>query len=105
MALDAQFNAPGSMAAVFEPLTGDPIPVRTIRSQPDATASFGAGDIIQASDVFLLRAIEPLADGTSVAIEPIEGAVIVIEAGSFALSSDIRIDAEGMTWSCGAGRL
>ncbi len=102
MALDAQFNAPGSMAAILERLDQPPLPVRTIRSQPDVTVDFGTSAAIQSTNVFLLRRTEPLADGSTAAIEPIDGDLIVTETGSFMLTSEILLDTEGLTWTCGA---
>ncbi len=101
MALDALFNAPGSMAAVYTPVGGVPTAVRTIRSQPYATARFGEGELIQATNLFLLRRTETVR-GVPVSIEPDEGDLIVVEAGTFAITSDVRLDLEGLSWSCGA---
>ncbi len=103
MALDAQFGAPGSMAAVLEREGFSPLPVRTIRSQPDVRDAYGGGsEVIQASNVFLLRRSEPAADGSRETVEPVEGDTLVIETGTFVLSSEITLDTEGMTWTCGA---
>ncbi|VXC63404.1 conserved hypothetical protein [Sphingomonas sp. AX6] len=96
MALDAQYLAPGSMAAAYHPHGGDPLPdpVRVIRSQEDQEIGFGQSDVVARADTFLIR--------RSDRAEPMDGDVIVIAEGSFRLVGEPRTDVEGLEWTCPA---
>lgn len=96
LALDAQFHAPGSVEAVFTPAVGDPLPdpVRVIRSQPDERTDFGAGTVIQGTNIFLLRRSEVAA--------PRKNATLQIGGATFTLKGEALLDVEGLTWRMGA---
>lgn len=90
MALDALFNAPGSMAAVYTPVGGVPTAVRTIRSQPDRIERFADFQIDVRMETFELRRSE--------VARPAIGGVIDIADERFAITVEPQIDVEGMSW-------
>ncbi len=105
MALDAQFMAPGSEAAVYQPTDGTPVEIRVIRSAPDRETGFGQGRIINnAGTLFELRRSE--------VPDPQPGDFVVINADivdgqvsggqPFTLFGDPVLDLERISWSCGA---
>lgn len=103
-ALDAQFNAPGSSAAVYVPQGGAPVAVRVIRSQPDTSIGFQQARAIQQSNSFDLRRLDApaVAHGDSIIVgaELVAGEVVGGEA--FDILGDPMLDVEGLTWTCGA---
>ena len=103
-ALDALFNAPGSVAAVYYPTIGRPVAVRLIRSQPDEISRYGDAQIIQATNVFQVRRSEIDEPVTRAIIMP--GATIVdcVVQGDeqLLIRGDAQLDVEGLTWTFGA---
>ncbi|HIV77013.1 MAG TPA: hypothetical protein H9899_05750 [Candidatus Sphingomonas excrementigallinarum] len=93
-ALDAQFHAPGSAAAVYDDGVLAARPIRVIRSQPDADPSYGGQRIVQATNSLLFR--------VSDVPEPIDGATVTVGAEALTLHGDAMLDVEGLTWTCGA---
>lgn len=93
-ALDAQFHAPGSAAAVYEDGVLVARPIRVIRSQPDADPSYGGQRIVQAANSLSFR--------VSDVPEPIDGATVTIGTEALTLHGDAMLDVEGLTWTCGA---
>lgn len=93
-ALDAQFHAPGSAAAVYDDEVMVAHPIRVIRSQPDADPNYGGQRIIQASNSLSFR--------VSDVAEPIDGASVTIGTEVLILHGDAMLDVEGLTWNCGA---
>lgn len=96
MALDAQYHAPGSMAAVYRPGGGAPLanPIRVIRSQEDQELGFSEAPTVARAYSFLFRRSE--------VPNPLDGDVIEITAGHFRLVGEPRIDVEDMEWTCAA---
>ncbi|KQM92227.1 hypothetical protein ASE70_15040 [Sphingomonas sp. Leaf22] len=95
MALDAQYHAPGSMAAAFRPAGGDflPDPIRVIRSMADEDIGFGDTAAVARSGQILVRVSE-------IAI-PITGDLFGIETGEqLRVVGTPRIDLEGLEWTC-----
>lgn len=104
-ALDAMFFAPGSAAAVYQPIDGSaPFPVRVIRGQPD---ELGPRNTVQATNVFDLRRSEVLrpVHGDTIAIggEIVAGAITGGEM--FELIGTPMLDVEGITWTIGGDPL
>jgi len=93
-ALDAQFNAPGSAAAVYDDGVLIARPIRVIRSQPDADPSYGGQRIIQGTNTLAIR--------VSDVAEPVDGATVTIGTEVLTLHGDPMLDVEGLTWTCGA---
>ncbi len=104
LALDAMFMAPGSDAAVYQPLEGAPREIRVIRSAPDRTTGFGGGQIINESTALEIRVID--------VAQPERGAFVIIggvlDNGAvsggeiFELFGDPILDLERLGWTCGA---
>ena len=92
LALDAIFNAPGSLDAVFTPVDGASVPIRVIRSQPDQLQRFAGTQIFSQSDVFEIR-------GSDVA-NPVEGDMVQLGDLAFAISMPPIGDVEGLSWTC-----
>lgn len=101
-ALDALFSAPGSAAAVYQPINGTPpFPIRLIRAQPD---ELGPRNIVQATNVLDLRQFEvprPV-HGDVVAIGGVIEGGAVIGGEKFTLIGTPMSDVEGLTWTIGA---
>ena len=93
-ALDAQFHAPGSVAAVYDDGVLVAHPIRVIRSQPDADPNYGGQRIVQGTNSLSFR--------VSDVPEPIDGATVTIGAEALTLHGDAMLDVEGLTWTCGA---
>ncbi|WP_342249378.1 head-tail joining protein [Sphingomonas sp. OTU376] len=104
-ALDAIFNGPGSLAASYQHSTGDFPTIRVLLARPDEAATFRASRIVQATYEVSVRKSEIYA--------PIAGAELTIPGQEFPqasgvitdrlrLTGDPMIDAEGLTWNCGA---
>ncbi len=90
MALDALFNAPGSMAAVYTGAGQSPVPVRMIRSRPDREERFASFQIDVTAETFEVRRSEvPL---------PAIGDLIEFDTARFAVSIEPQIDVEGLSW-------
>ena len=101
-ALDAVFTAPGSVAAVYQPIEGSPpFPLRIIRAQPD---EMGPRGMVQGTNVLDLRRADVPGPqhGDIVAIggEIIDGAITGGE--QLEIYGTARLDTEGMTWTVGA---
>ena len=93
-ALDAQFHAPGSAAAVYDDGVAVARPIRVIRSQPDADPNYGGQRIIRATNSLSIR--------VSDVPEPVDGATVTISTVVLTLHGDAMLDVEGLTWTCGA---
>ncbi|WP_294312750.1 hypothetical protein [uncultured Sphingomonas sp.] len=93
-ALDAQFNAPGSAAAVYIPADGYSADIRIIRSQPDVDVPYGSRRVVQASNAFEIRKSE--------VESPAAGDRLMIGDTVYEILGDAMLDVEGLTWSCGA---
>lgn len=105
IALDAIFTAPGSSAATYFPVDGDPVPIRLILSRPDEVANFRGSSVVQATYQLSIRRSEVPA--------PQSGDFVQIEGGEFPqldgvftdrlnITGDPMLDVEGITWTCGA---
>lgn len=104
LALDAMFMAPGSDAAVYQPLEGAPREIRVIRSAPDRTTGFGGGQIINESTTLEIR--------VSDVPHPERGAFVIIGGALdgdvasggeiFELFGDPILDLERISHTCGA---
>ena len=95
MALDAQYHAPGSMAAAFLPAIGPAPqePVRVIRSQADEEIAFGDADAVAQSGTILVRMSE--------VADPVAGDVFGLETGEqLRVVGAPRTDVEGLEWTC-----
>ncbi len=95
MALDAQYHAPGSMAAAFLPAIGPAPqePVRVIRSQSDEEVAFGDADAVARSGTILVRMSE--------VADPAAGDVFGLETGQqLRIVGAPRTDVEGLEWTC-----
>lgn len=104
-ALDAIFTAPGSLEASYQHATGDFPVIRILLARPDETTTFRGSRIVQATYEISIRKSEIGA--------PIAGAELTILGQEFPqvsgvitnrlrLTGDPMIDAEGLTWTCGA---
>lgn len=103
-ALEAQFDAPGSAAAVYLDEFTLPAAVRVIRTQPDRDQSFGRVVAVVSDDTFSVR--------RSQVAQPADGGYIVVGAtlsGSdplggewFRIDGPAMLDLEGLTWSFAA---
>lgn len=95
-ALDAQFNAPGSAAAVYTGANGIGVPIRVIVSRPDEDRPFGSTRIVKASAAVSLR-VSDIAN-------PVPGDTFALTATGavMRLYGEPMIDNEGLSWTCGA---
>lgn len=102
-ALDAQFNAPGSAAAVYVPAEGQFVAVRTIRSQPDETLTMGDTQIVVGSNIFELRRSEVghPEDGAMLILGGFVDGAVVTGGEIFRLTGEPMLDVEGLTWKIG----
>lgn len=101
-ALDAQFRAPGSAAAVYTGPDGRAVPIRVIRSQPTGEAVAGDFKIVVDTNLALLRrseVAEPLG-GDELAIGAMILAGEIVGGEPFTIAGVPTLDLEGMTWSC-----
>lgn len=101
-ALEAQFFAPGSSAALYVPVAGPLVPTRAIRSQPDQQVAFGAGQVVLASNEFQLMRSEIANPAEGDAIQLVDDAGLPVPAGHFRITSEPMLDVEGLSWTCGA---
>jgi len=103
-ALDAQYHAPGSAAAVYRPIVGAPRDIRVIRSAPDRTSRFGDGQIINASTSLEIRVSDvpspQRGDAVVIGATLVDGVIVGGEA--FELFGDPALDLERLSWACGA---
>jgi hypothetical protein len=92
MAIDAQFRAPGSVAADYRAGGGTlpPVPVRIIRSRPDQIERFAGFQIDVQTETFEVR--------RSDVMQPAIGDVMIIGSERFAVSIEPQIDVEGLSW-------
>jgi len=106
-ALDAIFVAPGSTAAIYSPVDGEPFGIRVIRSQPDETVSFGSGQVILETNIFQIRrsdvAHPDREDRVILGGELVDGEIL--GGDPFKLSGEPMLDTEGLTWTVGASPL
>ncbi|WP_294188893.1 hypothetical protein [uncultured Sphingomonas sp.] len=103
-ALEAQYSAPGSVAAVYQPAGGVPRAVRIILSNLEDDVNYGGGRTRMRGKVVEIRRADAPAPraGYVIAI----GATIVdgeIVGGDpvLTINSEPRGDIEGLTWFCG----
>ncbi len=103
-ALDAQYHAPGSAAAVYQPIEGPPRDIRVIRSAPDRMTRFGDGQIINASTSIEVRVADvprpQRGDAIVIGARLVDGVIVGGEA--FELFGDPVLDLERLSWACGA---
>lgn len=92
MALDAQYHAPGSMAAAYLPAGGAPLPdpIRVIRSRPDRIERFAGYQVDVKAETFEIRCSDVPA--------PAVGDVIDVRGSRFSIEIDPVIDVEGLSW-------
>lgn len=88
------FRAPGSVAAIFTPTGGSPIPTRIIRGQPDAASRFGGGSIVQPTNVFQMLRAE--------VASPAAGDGLLVGADALVITGVPTLDIERVTWICAA---
>lgn len=94
LALDAIFNGPGSIAAMYQRGAGWSQPVRVIKSSPDQDAPFGQSRIIQATNLFEIRRSE--------VAQPAVGDQLAIDFVIYEIIAEPFLDTEGLTWTVGA---
>ena len=99
-ALGALFRAPGSAAALFTPAGGVPQQIRIVIEQPDEDKVIGRGRVVEGSlSIGIQRSDVPqpakgdLVELTDTAI----GGVTKLK-----LYGQPRLDAQGLSWTCGA---
>lgn len=92
-ALVALHAAPGSMAAVYTPFGGAPLPdpIRVIREQKTADVSWGDTTAPSATTTFSIMATD--------VPEPKAGDRLTIGTETLAIVGEPRLDAEGLSWS------
>lgn len=92
MAIDAQFRAPGSVAADYRAGGGvlPPAAVRIIRSRPDRIERFAGFQIDVQTETFEVR--------RSDVARPVVGDVIDFGTERFEVSVEPQIDVEGLSW-------
>lgn len=103
-ALDAQFHAPGSVAADYVGADGATSPIRAILSRPDQTDTFAGGQVISRTVIIDIRRTEiadPQPDDMVRVGTRDESGVLTVEA-IYQLTDEPISDVEAMTWSCGA---
>ena len=88
------FAGPRAVAAVFVPAVGEPVPLRVVRSQPDATAPFGQGRVVEGTNMFQIPR-------EAAAQDALPGAALTIGTEAFELAGEAMLDAEGLTWTIG----
>lgn len=103
-ALDSMFMAPGSAAAVYQPVEGVPRHIRVIRSAPDRTTGFGDGQIINTSTALELRAsdVPTPQRGDMIIIGGTLADGVITGGEIFELFGDPILDLERLGWTCGA---
>ncbi len=106
-ALEAQFNAPGSAAAVYLSSSAMPVPIRVIFGQADQSVSFGGGRIVQASHQLLLlrRQVPDPAEGDTVFVDAALDGYRITGGRQFRFIGDAVGDLEGLMWTVGADPL
>lgn len=100
-AVDALFNAPGSLAVDYFVESGAYLPVRIILSQPDQQVTAGRTRFVEGSYAVSVRRSE--------VTKPISGDVIRLldrtvgraddQVTGLKVYGEPRLDAEGLTWS------
>jgi hypothetical protein len=103
-ALEAQFHAPGSAAAAYQPVDGPPFMVRVICGRPDLTGGYGETEIIHGSrQLELQRSEVPApADGDLIAVGGVIVAGSILGGELLRLVGDPISDVEGLSWRIGA---
>lgn len=101
-ALEAQFEAPGSAAALYVPATGPLVATRTIRSQPDQSVAFGNGQVVLASNQFEVMRSAVAAPVEGDAIQLVDADGWPLPGGHFRISAEPMLDLEGLSWTCAA---
>ncbi|KQO50643.1 head-tail joining protein [Sphingomonas sp. Leaf257] len=103
-ALDAQFHAPGSAAAVYVPASGAPYAVRAILGGKDEEQPLGAGVIIvRVTVIQLLRTQVPEPEQGAFAV--LGGVIVdgeVVGGDVYELTGEPMIDVERLSWTIGA---
>lgn len=105
-ALDAQFNAPGSAAAVYLPLEGEPVPIRVIRSRPTEETPVSGMLVLADSNIVLIRRSE-VAEPQQRAYISIGATIVddvVTDGILFEVLAEAKLDVEGLTWTCEIAR-
>ncbi|WP_156361374.1 hypothetical protein [Sphingomonas sp. Leaf67] len=92
MAIDAQYRAPGSVAADYWAGGGTlpPVPVRIIRSRPDRIERFAGFQIDVRTETFEVRRSE--------VAQPVIGDLIAVGDERFEVLIEPQIDVEGLSW-------
>lgn len=93
-ALGVLFTGPCAVEAEFQPRGGArQATIMVVRSQPDQQISFGDGQVVLPSNRFEIRCAD--------VADPTDGDFLHVGTEAFRLSEPI-LDAEGLTWFCGA---
>ena len=87
-ALTALFRAPGSVAAVYSPLSGPDVPLRVIRTN---------GREVEGSLIMDTEAVQIMVADVA---QPQAGARITIGSEISTIQSAPQLDRERLTWSC-----
>lgn len=93
-ALDAQFHAPGSAAAVYISQHAAPRSVRVIERQRTGIEGTVRPRPVSLGKVFDIRISE--------VAEPLVGDVVALNGAMVVLTIPPQIDVEGLTWACDA---
>lgn len=88
------FRGPRSVAAVYQRLGAQPLPIRVIRHQPTDDMRFG--DVVAPVDTTIVEI-----DRRDVA-KPIAGDVVTIGAEILEIEGEPRLDRQGLKWLCEA---
>lgn len=87
----AIFDGPLSVAAIYTPATGAPLPIRVIPSIGDRAIAFGAGSFVAGVGIFLIR--------TAAIAEPAEGDVLTVDdVGTFIVQGAPVRDDRRLWW-------
>ena len=104
-ALDAQFNAPGSAAAEYWPVSSDPITgIRVIRSRGDRAVRVGGDQVITDSEIVDVRIsdVHAIGPGDRLKIGELSETGVFVPTEYLAISGEPVTDIEKLTWSVGA---
>jgi hypothetical protein len=99
-ALGALFSAPGSVAAIYTPVAGAPLPLRLIWEQGSVDAGARGERRVADTNHFDVRRIDvalPARGDMVVLTDPVMGSAVTLR-----VNGDPILDVEGMTWSCPA---